>query len=66
MSRAGTTTPFHFGAALYSDLANFKGTDASCIHQLEQRAQGLPLTRSTLGIAGDRQETWYGGSDQGQ
>ncbi|HEY9896349.1 MAG TPA: SUMF1/EgtB/PvdO family nonheme iron enzyme [Candidatus Sericytochromatia bacterium] len=29
--RAGTTTPFHFGATITTDLANYRGTDAKIL-----------------------------------
>jgi formylglycine-generating enzyme required for sulfatase activity len=42
--RAGTNTPFHFGATIHSDLVNFNGSDASRIDQLNM-SDPQPLWR---------------------
>ena len=48
--RAGTSTAYSFGANIYSDLANFRGTDASHISSLTPDPQ--PLFREQTTPAG--------------
>jgi formylglycine-generating enzyme required for sulfatase activity len=38
--RAGTTTPFHFGATITTDLANYRGTDNESISRSGSYGQG--------------------------